>query len=553
MATDESGQLPHNHPLFLRDSDAPSTSLISLKLTGLENYALWSRTMRVALLLKNKLSTVASELVPSIMYASSLNEAWDEFKERFDKDNLTRIYQLWTEIASLKQGTESVTSYFSKMKNLWDELDILAPLPSCDCEESGPMWSIKYSSQKSATRKLSHRRTVQTFGKLLEKTSLGERSAGHSELTGSSNLTGIMSLLSNVSNVYVYDWIIDLWASHHITFYKNVFDSIRPIEGQSSYRVQIPIGDKFEITHAGEATILENQKIKNVLDVSDFKFNLLSVSKLTRDLCCYAYFFPDFCVFQGLYSGKMVGIGKEDSGLYILSRGDVVAAGSFHRDGVTTTLWHQRLVHASTNAMKHRHILDVARALKIQRSMPIRFWGECIKTEVYLINKIPTEVLDKKSPYELLYRKQPRIDHLRVFGCLCYGSTLPRGDKFASRARRAVMIGYSKTQKRYKLFDLESNIFFVSRDVSFREDIFPFQGEETCQKDLFTLNSVGMATSKPREDAESILVTTQEDSSSTSMDEEEVPANLPQPSHTITDSPAANLDELAGADVDMQN
>ncbi|XP_070028640.1 uncharacterized protein [Nicotiana sylvestris] len=82
--------------------------------------------------------TVASELVPNIMYVSSAKKVWDEFKERFDKDNLTRIYQLWVEIASLKQGTESVASYFSKMKYLWDELDILAPLPSCDCEESRP-------------------------------------------------------------------------------------------------------------------------------------------------------------------------------------------------------------------------------------------------------------------------------------------------------------------------------------------------------------------------------------------------------------------------------
>ncbi|XP_009776502.2 uncharacterized protein [Nicotiana sylvestris] len=72
------------------------------------------------------------------MYAASARKVWDEFKERFDKDNLTRIYQFWAEIATLRQGTDSVTSYFSKMKALWDELDILAPLPSCDCKESRP-------------------------------------------------------------------------------------------------------------------------------------------------------------------------------------------------------------------------------------------------------------------------------------------------------------------------------------------------------------------------------------------------------------------------------
>ncbi|XP_075080586.1 uncharacterized protein LOC142166071 [Nicotiana tabacum] len=150
MAIDEIAQLPRNHPLFLRDSDAPGTTLISLKLTGLENYAIWSRANEGCTVSEEQSrvcgrymfswlsNTVAGELVPSIMYSSSAKKVWDEFKERFDKDNLTRIYQLWAEIASLKQGTESVTSYFSKMKDLWDELDILTPLPSCDCEESRP-------------------------------------------------------------------------------------------------------------------------------------------------------------------------------------------------------------------------------------------------------------------------------------------------------------------------------------------------------------------------------------------------------------------------------
>ncbi|XP_070013225.1 uncharacterized protein LOC142162429 [Nicotiana tabacum] len=83
-------------------------------------------------------NTVAAKLVPSIMYASSARKIWDEFKERFDKDDLTRIYQISADIAALKQGTDSVTSYFSKLKDLWNELDIITPLPLCDCEESRP-------------------------------------------------------------------------------------------------------------------------------------------------------------------------------------------------------------------------------------------------------------------------------------------------------------------------------------------------------------------------------------------------------------------------------
>lgn len=42
---------------------------------------------------------------------------------------------------------------------------------------------------------------------------------------------------------------------------------------------------------------------------------------------------------------------------------------------------------------KHRHILEVARAIRFQGSIPIRFWGECVIAVVYLINKMPTGVL----------------------------------------------------------------------------------------------------------------------------------------------------------------
>ncbi|XP_070012839.1 uncharacterized protein [Nicotiana sylvestris] len=83
-------------------------------------------------------STVSNELMPSIVYASNANKVSADFQERFDRSNLTRIYHLWTAIVTLRQRTNSVTSYYSKMKDLWDELDVIAPLASCDCEESRP-------------------------------------------------------------------------------------------------------------------------------------------------------------------------------------------------------------------------------------------------------------------------------------------------------------------------------------------------------------------------------------------------------------------------------
>ncbi|XP_075079228.1 uncharacterized protein LOC142164710 [Nicotiana tabacum] len=50
--------LDHNHPLYLHASDGPGSMSVGLILTGMENYSLWSRAMKVALLGKNKLCLV---------------------------------------------------------------------------------------------------------------------------------------------------------------------------------------------------------------------------------------------------------------------------------------------------------------------------------------------------------------------------------------------------------------------------------------------------------------------------------------------------------------
>ena len=84
---------------------------------------------------------------------------------------------------------------------------------------------------------------------------------------------------------------------------------------------------------------------------------------------------------------------------------------------------------------KHRHILNVAHALQFQGSLPISFWGKCVLTAEYLINRTPTPVLHGKTLYEMLHGQAPSYDHLKDFGCLCYARDLGKtSNKFASRS-----------------------------------------------------------------------------------------------------------------------
>ncbi|GJW16952.1 cysteine-rich receptor-like protein kinase 8, partial [Tanacetum coccineum] len=72
---------------------------------------------------------------------------------------------------------------------------------------------------------------------------------------------------------------------------------------------------------------------------------------------------------------------------------------------------------------KHRHILDTARAQRFHLKLPLKFWGDCVTTAAYLINKLPSFVVENLTPYEILLKKTPDYANLRVFGCLAMVSS----------------------------------------------------------------------------------------------------------------------------------
>ncbi|CAJ2657775.1 unnamed protein product [Trifolium pratense] len=129
---------------------------------------------------------------------------------------------------------------------------------------------------------------------------------------------------------------------------------------------------------------------------------------------------------------------------------------------------------------KHRHLVDTARTLLIDAHAPLKFWGDAMLTANYLINRMPSSVLDNEIPHSLLFPKDPLYAvPLRVFGSTCFvHDHSPGRDKLSARAVKCVFLGYSKTQKGYRCYSPSTHRFYVSADVTFFEDT-PFFASPT--------------------------------------------------------------------------
>ncbi|XP_059654330.1 uncharacterized protein LOC132301059 [Cornus florida] len=203
---------------------------------------------------------------------------------------------------------------------------------------------------------------------------------------------------------------------------------------------------------------------------------------------------------QDLKTKKKIGTGHEAGGLYYF---DLEPYPMALQSSLSPFQRHYRLSHLSLQVLKrqvpslshlkflscevcqlkrkNRPLLEVTRALLFHMRMPKRFWGGAVLTACHLINRMPSSVLDGKSPYSILFPDSPLFSlPLRVFGCVCYVHNLGPGfDKLDPRATNCVSLGYSRSYKGYCCYGPVSQRYFISADVTFCESIPYFSDNDS--------------------------------------------------------------------------
>ena len=148
--------------------------------------------------------------------------------------------------------------------------------------------------------------------------------------TGSLAQKGNFLSALNVKKEKLSPWIIDSGASDHMTGDEKLFSTYNPC--YKNLTVRIADGSLSKVAGTGSVRVSKNITLDSVLLVPKLNCNLLSISKLTRDLNCVTKFGSNLCEFQFLDSGKTIGSAKMCSGLYLLEVNDPPQGATHHFD-----------------------------------------------------------------------------------------------------------------------------------------------------------------------------------------------------------------------------
>jgi hypothetical protein len=92
-----------------------------------------------------------------------------------------------------------------------------------------------------------------------------------------------------------------------------------------------------------------------------------------------------------------------------------------------------------------------------------------VVTAVYILNRSPTKALNNRTSYEAWHGHKPVVSHLRVFGCLVFGTELGHIGKLDDRSTSGVFIGYADGSKAYRILDPRTQHVRTTHNVVFDE------------------------------------------------------------------------------------
>lgn len=91
------------------------------------------------------LNSIHPDIANSVIYAETAAEIWADLQDRFSQGNDSRIFEIKWDIIEHRQGQQSISVYYTKLKAFWDELSSYHEIPTCSC---GGLEKLKKRDEK---------------------------------------------------------------------------------------------------------------------------------------------------------------------------------------------------------------------------------------------------------------------------------------------------------------------------------------------------------------------------------------------------------------------
>ncbi|WVZ79474.1 hypothetical protein U9M48_027048 [Paspalum notatum var. saurae] len=140
---------------------------------------------------------------------------------------------------------------------------------------------------------------------------------------------------------------------------------------------------------------------------------------------------------------------------------------------------------------KNRTLVEMARTMLDEHRTLRKFWAETINTACYVSNRIFLRLVLNKTSYELRFGWQPKVSHLRVFGCRCFVLKQGNLDKFEPRSSDGVFLDYATHSRAYRIWLLDSGRIVETCEVTFDETMpcttpsFELEGDDEIGTTIF--------------------------------------------------------------------
>ena len=117
--------------------------------------------------------------------------------------------------------------------------------------------------------------------------------------------------------------------------------------------------------------------------------------------------------------------------------------------------------------------------LRVYTHVPNRYWSDVVTTAVYLLNCMPTKVLQFQTPLKVFsyHVSLPTVLMIppRIFGCIVFVHLHKnQRTKFDPCVVRCLFLGYGVHKKGYRCYDPIAKRTYITMDVTFLESKFFF-------------------------------------------------------------------------------